>query len=207
MRIRFFALLLAVLPLAAFAQSSPVGTWRTIDDQTGKVKSTVEIYQTANGALAGRVLEVFNSDKGPNPLCDKCIGPLNTDARHRLTLSGLYRGPWGINMSGMFRYRSATPYIAFVASDLNGDGFPYDFPGREGVNSKRGDSFSQLDLRVSKDFTFANEFGFELIAEVFNLFNEKNPALFNRFGQANSYAGDPLQGEQRLGQVGVRLHF
>jgi hypothetical protein len=142
-----------------------------------------------------------------NPLCEKCIGPLNTDARHRVTLSGVYRAPLGINLSGMYRYRSALPINRFVATDLNGDGYPYDFPGREGVNSGRGHSFSQLDLRVSKDFTFANEYGVELIAEVFNLFNEKNPALFNRFGQANVYAGDPLQGEQRLGQVGVRFHF
>ena len=84
MRIRFIALLLALLPLAAFAQTSPIGKWRTIDDETGKVKSTVEIYQTANGALAGRVLEVFNSDKGPNPLCDKCKG-----ANHNKPIKGM----------------------------------------------------------------------------------------------------------------------
>lgn len=50
-------------------------------------------------------------------------------------------------------------------------------------------------------------FGFELIAEVFNLFNEGSPTFFNRFGEANAYAGDPLQGEQQLGQVGVRFRF
>jgi hypothetical protein len=142
-----------------------------------------------------------------DPLCEKCFGPLNTDARHRVTLSGVYRAPFAISVSGMYRFRSALPYNRFVASDLNGDGYAYDFPGREGVNSGRGASFSQLDLRVSKDFTFANEYGFELIAEVFNVFNAKNEALFNRFGQANAYAGDPLQGEQRLAQLGVRFHF
>ena len=45
-----------------------------------------------------------------NPLCGACIGPLNTDARHRVTLSAVYQGPWGINVAGIFRYRSATPY-------------------------------------------------------------------------------------------------
>ena len=142
-----------------------------------------------------------------DPLCDRCFGPLNTDARHRVTLSGVYRAPYAINVSGMFRYRSALPYTRFTATDLNGDGYPYDFPGREGINGGRGADFSQLDLRVSKDFTFANEYGFELIAEVFNLFNSKNEALFNRNGQANAYAGDPLQGEQQLMQLGVRFHF
>lgn len=142
-----------------------------------------------------------------DPQCHKCFGPLNTDARHRVTLSGLWRAPLGINVSGMFRFRSALPYTEFTAADLNGDGFAYDLPGRQGVNTGRGDSFSQLDLRLSKEFSFADVVTLELIGEIFNLLNEENPALFNRFGEANAYAGDPLQGEQRLGQVGLRVRF
>jgi hypothetical protein len=142
-----------------------------------------------------------------DPQCGQCFGPLDTDARHRVTLSAVYRANWGINVSGMLRYRSATPYTKFVASDLNGDGFAYDLPPRTSVNSARGAAFSQLDLRVGKEFRFGSDYGFELIAEVFNLFNEKNPAVFNRLGHATAYAGDPLQGEQRLAQLGLRLHF
>lgn len=149
-------------------------------------------------------------DVSANPLdpqCAKCFGPLNTDARNRVTLSAVYRAPFGINVSGMFRYRSALPYSAFVVQDLNGDGFAYDFPGGLGVNSERGSSFSQLDLRLSKEITFGDQFGVELIAEVFNVFNEENPTVFNRFGEPNAYAGDPLQGEQQLAQLGVRFRF
>ncbi|MFD0737943.1 DUF2147 domain-containing protein [Lysobacter koreensis] len=78
MRNKLLVLLLA-LPLlaistAAFAQSSPVGTWTTIDDKTKKPKSVVEIYETSNGTLAGRVNEILQSDRGPNPVCDKCSG-------------------------------------------------------------------------------------------------------------------------------------
>jgi hypothetical protein len=142
-----------------------------------------------------------------DPQCSACFGPLDTDARHRITLSAVYRANWGINLSGMLRYRSATPYTKFVAADLNGDGFAYDLPPGTHVNSERGSSFSQVDVRVGKEFKFGGEYGVELIAEVFNLFNEKNPAAFNRFGQATAYAGDPLQGEQRLAQLGLRLHF
>lgn len=68
------ALLLLALPLACFAQNSPVGRWKTIDDETGKVKSIVEIYKTTNGSLAGKVAELVNSEKGPNAVCDKCSG-------------------------------------------------------------------------------------------------------------------------------------
>ena len=69
-----FALFLLTLPLASFAQNSPVGRWKTIDDETGKVKSIVEIYKTTSGTLAGKVVEILQSDKGPDPLCDKCSG-------------------------------------------------------------------------------------------------------------------------------------
>jgi hypothetical protein len=150
-----------------------------------------------------------------NPLCGACIGPLNTDARHRITLSAVYQGPWGINFNGIYRYHSATPYTIFASNDPNGDGFRFDLlPGGK-VNSERGHSFSQLDLRLSKVFTFG-PVGLELIAEVFNLFNEKNPAgyavVFDAAGNPTGikptvFAGDPLQGEQRLAQLGVRIRF
>ncbi|MGH8062800.1 MAG: DUF2147 domain-containing protein, partial [Pseudoxanthomonas sp.] len=67
-------LLLLAIPFACFAQNSPVGRWKTIDDETGKPKSIVEIYKTTSGTLAGKVVEILLSDNGPNPLCDKCSG-------------------------------------------------------------------------------------------------------------------------------------
>lgn len=77
MRIKLFAILLA-LPLltATFAAtaSSPIGRWKTIDDETGKPKSIVEIYQARDGSIAGKVVEILHSDRGPNPTCDKCNG-------------------------------------------------------------------------------------------------------------------------------------
>ncbi|WP_396617126.1 DUF2147 domain-containing protein [Lysobacter soli] len=79
MRTKLLALLLLALPLGAFAQnastqSSPVGQWTTIDDKTQKPKSVVEIYEAKDGSLAGRVTEILQSDRGPNPVCDKCSG-------------------------------------------------------------------------------------------------------------------------------------
>jgi uncharacterized protein (DUF2147 family) len=68
------ALFAALLPSVAFAQASPVGRWKTIDDETGKVKSIVEITEVG-GKLRGQVAEVLHSDRGPNPTCDKCKGP------------------------------------------------------------------------------------------------------------------------------------
>jgi hypothetical protein len=143
-----------------------------------------------------------------DPLCDACFGPLYTDAKHRFTIGAVYRGPWGMNFSGMFRYRSALPYTEHANADINGDGVSLDLlPGVEHVNTGRAFSFSQLDLRVSKDFIIAGNFGIEVLAELFNVFNETNPNRPDRFGNANTYAGDPLQGEQQLWQLGARIHF
>lgn len=75
MRNKLITLLLLLLPLTALAQS-PVGTWTTIDDKTGKPKSVVEVFEQRDGTLSGRVVEVLNSERGPNPLCDKCKGEL-----------------------------------------------------------------------------------------------------------------------------------
>ncbi len=74
MRSKLLVFALVLLPLAAFAQNSPVGRWKTIDDETGKVKSIVEITQAANGTLQGKVDKVLQSDHGPNPKCVKCTG-------------------------------------------------------------------------------------------------------------------------------------
>ena len=68
------ALPLAAASLLAQAADSPVGRWKTIDDETGKPKSVVQIEQTGNGTLTGKVVDILQSDKGPNPLCDKCDG-------------------------------------------------------------------------------------------------------------------------------------
>ncbi len=166
---------------------------------------------------AGYQADILNTDAPVdtlNPLCSACFGDLNTDAPHRVTFAATYELPWLLQLSGFFRYRSATPYTEFNHEgedgsiiDLNGDGFRQDLaPGVSEVNTGRGDDFSQFDLRLSRDFMFGN-FGFEIIGEVFNVFNEENPAIFDSNGIPSAFAGDPLQGEQRLGQIGLRLHW
>jgi uncharacterized protein (DUF2147 family) len=61
---------LMILSMSASA-ADPVGRWKTIDDQTGKPKSIVEISQNSNGTYSGRIVELLNPSK-PNPVCDKC---------------------------------------------------------------------------------------------------------------------------------------
>ncbi len=150
-----------------------------------------------------------------NPNCSACNGPLDTDARHRVTLSAVYRAPFGITASGILRWHSGLPYTVYAYNaagtskiDVNGDGYALDLaPGHTHVNDARGPSFSQVDVRLAKELHFGGPYGLELIGEVFNLFNSKNGTSFDSFGNTYAYAGDPGQGEQRLAQLGLRVKF
>jgi uncharacterized protein (DUF2147 family) len=64
------ALMLALLAGAAWAQASPVGVWKTIDDDGKTEKSLVRISE-AGGQLSGRVETVFDAAK-QDSVCDKC---------------------------------------------------------------------------------------------------------------------------------------
>jgi uncharacterized protein (DUF2147 family) len=74
----------ASLPVIALAMSgavwagstnSPVGTWTTIDDETGKPASLVQITED-NGVLQGKVEKILREGADPNELCTKCQGAL-----------------------------------------------------------------------------------------------------------------------------------
>ena len=49
-----------------------IGKWKTIDDETGKEKSIVEIFEK-NGKVFGRILEVLDPEK-KNKKCELCDG-------------------------------------------------------------------------------------------------------------------------------------
>ncbi|MFT5617752.1 MAG: hypothetical protein ACI85I_000977, partial [Arenicella sp.] len=45
------------MAISVMAQStSPIGVWKTIDDETGKAKSHVEVYKGSDGKLHGKIV-------------------------------------------------------------------------------------------------------------------------------------------------------
>ena len=48
-----------------------LGTWTTVDDETGKEKSRVEIYES-NGKIYGKIVEILTAKK--KAICSKCEG-------------------------------------------------------------------------------------------------------------------------------------
>ena len=65
-----FAALLGLASSVAMAQMSPVGLWRTIDDETKTEKSLVRITE-AGGVMTGKVEKIADPAKA-NANCDKC---------------------------------------------------------------------------------------------------------------------------------------
>ena len=61
---------LLVLHASALAQSTPVGLWKTIDDETKQEKSFVRISEAA-GVLSGKVEKIVDPAKQESK-CDKC---------------------------------------------------------------------------------------------------------------------------------------
>ena len=55
----------------AFAQSTPVGLWRNVDDKTGEVKAEIRITDNA-GVLSGRIEKVLGKDAKPDEKCVEC---------------------------------------------------------------------------------------------------------------------------------------
>jgi hypothetical protein len=148
-----------------------------------------------------------------DPFSAAQFGPSRNDARHRVTISGVWSPGAGLTIAPIFRFRSKLPYNVLAGNDLNRDGVNFDLPpGVATVMAGRGASFSQLDVRVSKLFHVLGA-RLQLLAEVFNLYNAKNPEGFvgnmavSQFGQPTTFAGDAGLGEQRLAQLGVRLEF
>jgi len=71
-RLLIVAAAAALASMSAMAAVSPVGLWKSIDDNTGKVRSLVRITQ-ANGEYKGTIEKLFRAPtEDQNPKCDKC---------------------------------------------------------------------------------------------------------------------------------------
>lgn len=90
-----FALALVAGPLAAFAAelTTPVGTWKNIDDKTGEAKALIQITESG-GKLEGKIIKVLKSDDGPNPTCKACDGERKDKPVEGMTIL------WGLSKDG-----------------------------------------------------------------------------------------------------------
>ena len=110
------------LASAAWAQTTPAGIWRTIDEETGKPRGEVRIREV-EGKLVGTVVRSLAPDPSKEPLtCKPC-----TDDRKDQPMTGLE----------MIRGAKAVP------------GSPW-FEGGEILDPDSGKTY-KLKMRVSED--------------------------------------------------------
>jgi uncharacterized protein (DUF2147 family) len=70
---------------ATMTAFSPVGVWKTIDDVTGKPKALVQLWQSTDNKLYGKILKVFPRKDVPiNANCIACEGE-----KHNQPINGL----------------------------------------------------------------------------------------------------------------------
>jgi uncharacterized protein (DUF2147 family) len=66
------SLIFLFFSLSAFSQTSVLGQWKSIDDNTGETKSIVEIFERG-GLIYGKVIKIFpKPGKDTDPVCEKC---------------------------------------------------------------------------------------------------------------------------------------
>jgi len=105
---------------------------------------------------------------------------------HRFVLNFLATAPtsWrivrGFKLGGIVRLESPRYFTVSTGADTNGDGNPLtDRPGLLGRNTYKGDSYYNVDLRLSRMFRVSERVTLEPLVELFNLFNTVNVIEIN----------------------------
>jgi uncharacterized protein (DUF2147 family) len=77
-----------------YAQQSPVGMWKTVDDETGKEKSYLNITER-DGKLYGTIVKLIGEpNDGKDKICDKCTGAFK--GKHTVGMTIM----WGLKSDG-----------------------------------------------------------------------------------------------------------
>ncbi len=96
LRLTFALGLLLAAGTAIAANDTPVGTWKQVDDVSGKPKSIIQITDN-HGELQGKVIQVMNlspeevARDGQHPLCHMCDGARKDKPIEGMTIM------WGVS--------------------------------------------------------------------------------------------------------------
>ena len=150
---------------------------------------------------AGKYYYGPNLDRGPSDLaCD-----------HTFSAYGLFHLPKQFQISAIFRAQSGFHFsrsFSNDAPDVDGDGIPASNDFTAGRNHFVAPPFVNMDVRLSRWFTFKDRFRIEALIEFFNTFNRANPS------QVQTAADSPIPFGKvtqvlpgREGQGGLIIEF
>jgi len=132
------------------------------------------------------------------------FGPANNDIRHNLSINAVTTLPLGIQASGILSARSALPWSVTTSEQLDSDVFP-DRP--EPRNSRRGDGFFSLDMRLARVFPFRGRWAATAFVEIYNVTNAANYVGYIGTIGAAQFGQPTAALEKRRVQLGFRVDF
>jgi len=100
-------------------------------------------------------------------------GPAAYDERHRITVAGVFNLPYGFDLSPSMTAASARPYTQINGANPSGDGSLF-------LQAADGAPLVNVNARVTKNITFAQNQKIGVFIEVYNLTNRAN--FGNSFG-------------------------
>jgi hypothetical protein len=184
---------------------SYVGAVPNYTDPVSGANNSTHGFIASNGNWIPKVQSHYNG-----PGLD--YGPSDLSIPHTFLAHGIWDLPVGFQWSGIFRAQSGFAYTLLSNNppDVDGDGL---YGGRDLSyirNSNRVSNSFNLDTRVSKAFRFSESRRLNLYFEMFNLFNNANPAGIAQY-EALPDNSQPATTRQTLpgreGQVGLRIDF
>jgi len=163
-----------------------------------------EISYTLSKSLSDAEIEWSESSNYEHPELD--YGPMNTDARHRISVNGIVDIPLGFQFSAWAYYNTALPYNIITGNDDYNNYSWWAYPPGERRNSGRGSDYFSLNVRLSK-FINIKPVSFQVFAELFNATNRTNFTSYAGNMQSTIFGQPTWAQDPRLIQLGARINF
>lgn len=164
--------------------------------------TTTRTDESLGGAVAGFY-------QSPNAHTN-ALGALPLERRHQVKVEGLVKGPFGLNLSGYFRYLSGLPVTRTVSNNYLG------LKLKQNVTiyaEERGHTYLppvvQLDLRLEKTFRF-KPITVGVFADCFNVFNRGvATGMWMNSSNLTTYEYKEMTAinDPRIFQLGARIEF
>jgi len=131
---------------------------------------------------------------------------------HVFNIGAMFNLPYEFNLGVNFGYGSpfAFTIFSYELGDVDGDGFTSDTFKDNKSGEGRGADFKNVDIRLTKSFSFADRYSVRLFFEVFNLLSTDNRSPRGWMAQEESPdfgTGTRILGVAREAQVSVRFEF
>ena len=133
------------------------------------------------GCVLGELFDYVNGVCNPlNAFAKGDYGPSGENVTHRAVLAATWQAPGGFQLALMGQAESARPFTLTTPVDVNGFGDTLDDRAvvngvQTGMDQFRGTPYIQVDMRVSRPFSFHDRWQVTPFIEFFNLFNRNNP--------------------------------